>query len=248
MRTRDMTVDEIVAALRHSSIPSIIVEGTDDVMIYRWILLDAGISDDRLFPCTGRNNLLKVFSRRNEFPSTPTLFIADKDVYVYSGIPSEYSDVFFTYGYSIENDLYYGRSIDQLLTKEETKSYEKARMNFIRYYGCQLENLKGNRPYNFRLSPFVILDSNYELVTDKVEYTFTEPTQETCYYLLNNYDMVVRGHSVFQLLQRFLSKSGRDVTHSTRSLYELCYRMYKTKHVNRIQNTIEEFCMNNGKL
>ena len=248
MRTRDMTVDEIVAALRHSSIPSIIVEGTDDVMIYRWILLDAGISDDRLFPCTGRNNLLKVFSRRNEFPSTPTLFIADKDVYIYNGIPAEYSDVFFTCGYSIENDLYYGRSIDQLLTKDESKNYEKARKNFIRYYGCQFEKLKENRPYNFCLSPFVILDSNYELVTDKVENTFSEPTQETCNYLLDNYDLVVRGHSVFKLLQLFLSKSGRDVTHSTHSLYEMCYRMHKTKYVDRIHNIIKWFCMNNGKL
>ena len=234
MKSKDLTVDEIVAALRHSSIPSIVVEGSDDVMIYRWILRDADISDERLFPCTGRNNLLKVFSRRNEFPSTPTLFIADKDVYVYNGIPTEYSDVFFTWGYSIENDLYYGRSIDQLLTKEENKSYEKAIKNFIRYYGCQFEKLKENRHYNFRLSPFVILDSNYELVTDKVENNFSEPTQETCNYLLDNYDLVVRGHSVFQLLQLFLSKSGRDVTHSTHSLYELCYRMYKTKYVDRV--------------
>lgn len=242
MKSKDLTVDEIVAALRHTSIPSIIVEGKDDVMIYRWILRDAGISDDRLFPCTGRNNLLKVFSRRNEFPRTPTLFIADKDVYVYNGIPTDYSDVLFTWGYSIENDLYYGRSIDQLLTKEETKSYEKARKNFIRYYGCQLEKLKENRPYNFRLSPFVILDSNYELVTDKIEHTFTEPTQETCNYLLDNYDLVVRGHSVFQLLQLFLSKSGRDATHSTHSLYELCYRMHRTQYMGRIQNEIEKFC------
>jgi hypothetical protein len=242
MKSKDLTVDEIVAALRHTSIPSIIVEGKDDVMIYRWILRDAGISDDRLFPCTGRNNLLKVFSRRNEFPRTPTLFIADKDVYVYNGIPTDYSDVLFTWGYSIENDLYYGRSIDQLLTEEETKSYEKARKNFIRYYGCQLEKLKENRPYNFRLSPFVILDSNYELVTDKIEHTFAEPTQETCNYLLDNYDLVVRGHSVFQLLQLFLSKSGRDATHSTHSLYELCYRMHRTQYMGRIQNEIEKFC------
>lgn len=242
MKSKDLTVDEIVAALRHTSIPSIIVEGKDDVMIYRWILRDAGISDDRLFPCTGRNNLLKVFSRRNEFPQTPTLFIADKDVFVYNGIPTKYSDVFFTCGYSIENDLYYGRSIDQLLDKEEAKHYDKARNNFIRYYGCQLEKLRKNCPCDFSQSPHVILDSNYNLITENIEYTFTEPAQETCNYLLNNYDLIVRGHSVFSLLQLFLSKPKRDATHSTRSLYELCYRMYHTQYMDRMQNKIEEFC------
>lgn len=244
---KDLTVDEIIAALRHSSIPSIIVEGKSDVMIYRWILHDVGVSDAQLFPCTGRNNLLKVFSRRNEFQDTPTLFIADKDTYVYNGIPAEYSDVLFTEGYSIENDLYYGRSIDQLLNKVETNNYEKARKSFIRYYGCQLEKLRKNNPYDFGQSPHVILDSKYELVTDKVEYNFIEPVQETYEFLLENYDLVVRGHSIFSLLQLFLSNSKRDVKYSTISLYELCYRIYRTKYIDRIQNEVERFNGINSK-
>ena len=238
---KDLTIDEIIAALRHSSIPSIIVEGKDDLVIYRWILHDAGVSDAQLFPCTGRNNLLKVFSRRSEFENTPTMFIADKDIYVYNGVPSEYSGVLFTEGYSIENDLYFGRNIENLLSKGESKDYEKARKSFVRYYGCQFEKFKAGSNYNFSQSPYVILDSNYELIVDKVENTFIEPTKKICDYFLDNYDLVVRGHSIFSLLQLFLSKSGRDVGHSTKSLYETCYRMHRTKYMNRIQSEVEKF-------
>lgn len=238
---KDLTVDEIIAALRHSSIPSIVVEGKDDVMIYRWILHDAGVPDAHLFPCSGRNNLLKVFSRRSEFANTPTMFIADRDIYVYCCVPADYSGVLFTEGYSIENDLYFGRKIEKLLSKVEFNKYEKARKSFVRYYGCQFEKFKAGGKYDFSQSPYVILDSNYELIVDKVENTFIEPTKTTCDFLLNNYDLVIRGHSIFSLLQLFLSKAGRDVGHSTKSLYETCYRMLRTKYLDRIQSEVERF-------
>jgi len=241
MKSKDLTVEEIVAALRHSSIPSIIVEGPDDVMIYRWILSDAGISDDRLFPCTGRNNLLQVFNRRNEFPKTPTLFIADKDVFVYSAVPVEYSDILFTEGYSIENDLYYGKAIEQLLRKDETVQYEKAKYNFIRYYGSQYENMREGIQFNYRQTPHELLDSNYELIEERIKTSFKEPLKSTCDYLLDNYDLMVRGHSIFLLLTKFLSAAKRDVKHSTNSLYEQCYRIHRTKYMDKIRDEIVRF-------
>lgn len=241
MSSKYMSVDEIVAALGHTSIPSIIIEGKEDLMVYRWIVEDVLGTDVSLFPCGGRNTLFEVYNRRGEFKSTPTLFIADKDVYVYGFIPPQYSDIFFTEGYSLENDLYFGRGVESLLSKVEAKNYQKARDNYIRYYGCQLEKLKNGGLYCLTQTPHELLDDKNDLIKDKVQYTFKEPSTNTFKSLSNNYDLLFRGHSIFLLLTYFLSKSGRAVTHSTKSLYELCYRTYKSKYINRLQDKIKEF-------
>ena len=56
-----LTEDEIVELLKRSSLTSVIVEGKDDMTIYRWIEEKIGISKANFLPCGGRNTLLKVF-------------------------------------------------------------------------------------------------------------------------------------------------------------------------------------------
>lgn len=67
MPVQVMTVDELVASLRRTTLPTVLVEGSDDMNVYRWI-------EDRLDPaqvsiltCGGRNTLLQVYERRAEF-------------------------------------------------------------------------------------------------------------------------------------------------------------------------------------
>ncbi len=104
------TVKEVVSILSHSSKQTILVEGPDDRMVYR--LLKQHIKPLKAFPidCGGRNNLLSIYEQRNQFSHLKTVFLADKDLYVFLGIPDEYSDVLWTTGYSIENDIYAGSS------------------------------------------------------------------------------------------------------------------------------------------
>jgi hypothetical protein len=106
------TVNELVSMLRHSSEPTILVEGPDDIMVYRWLKQHIEPLKASPIDCGGRQNLLSVYERRNEFSHVKTVFLADKDLYVFLGIPEEYSDVLWTTGYSIENDIYAG-SINQ---------------------------------------------------------------------------------------------------------------------------------------
>ncbi len=55
-----LTADELVATLIHTTLPTILVEGTQDMTIYRWLENHIGLSNTDILPCGGRNNLLAV--------------------------------------------------------------------------------------------------------------------------------------------------------------------------------------------
>ena len=49
--------------------------------------------------------------------------MADKDLWLFSGIPPDYPDIIWTEGYSIENDLYAGASLEDLLNADEVDEH-----------------------------------------------------------------------------------------------------------------------------
>jgi len=115
-----LTEEELVSTLKHTRIPTILVEGKDDVKIYRWLENDINesyLSHVDILPCGCRNTLMKLYALRLSFSNL--VFIADKDQYVYGTIPPEYSDIVFTTGYSIENDLYAGKRIEDLFDTQD---------------------------------------------------------------------------------------------------------------------------------
>ena len=62
MPRQDLTVDELVAALGRSQLPTVIVEGQVDIQIYRWI--EESISNRKvdIQSAGGRNNLLRTYA------------------------------------------------------------------------------------------------------------------------------------------------------------------------------------------
>ena len=72
-----LTEEELKSTLKHSSIPTIIVEGKDDLKIYRWIEEDINASATMhidIMPCGCRNTLIKLYNSRSDFKKV--LFIA----------------------------------------------------------------------------------------------------------------------------------------------------------------------------
>ena len=172
-------------------------------------------------PCYGRENLLALFNRREEIKSCKLVFVADKDTYVYSKVPAEYNEIIWTSGYSIENDVYEGRKIEQLLDKKEVVKFEKALTTFIQYYAFQLENFRNRRLFQFEHHPKNILGKDYSLNLEAIkQYKYTEPTTETIDYLTADYDLLIRGKTLLDLLIIFLSHPKRLVKHSRSSLLE----------------------------
>jgi hypothetical protein len=77
---KNLSVDEIIAFLNHSTLPTILVEGDDDRVVYRWLEQLIPWQEGVFEPCGGREKLLKVYSRRSEL-KVNTVFLADQDMW-----------------------------------------------------------------------------------------------------------------------------------------------------------------------
>lgn len=226
-----MTVDEIIDTLKRSSLTTVLVEGVDDVLIYRWIEDEIGIVNANFFPCGGRDKLLQIFDRRAEFSELKTVFVADKDTFVYVNPPEKYSEIIWTNGYSIENDLYFGRKIESLLSREENKIFLQSLNSFVNYYAFEIQNFLDDKDYQFRHHPqHIICELKQTIKEDFLqERNFTVARTEIKNNLSNNYDVLIRGKSLFALITRLLNKKGRSVKHSKKTLLEHCYRTHKSE-------------------
>ncbi len=227
----ELTVDEIIETLKRSSLTTVLVEGVDDVMIYRWLEDEIGIHNANFFPCGGRNNLLEIYERRAEFSELKTIFVADKDAYVYINPPEEYNDVIWTNGYSIENDLYYGRGIELLFSSDEREIFLKSLNSFIEYYSFEIENFQNHREYSFKNHPqHILCDIQHSIKQEFLqEINFVKANDNIINNVKENYDVLIRGKSLFALLTRILSHRNRDIKHSKASLLEHCYRTHKSE-------------------
>lgn len=238
----EITVDEIIETLKRSSLTTVLVEGVDDVMIYRWLEDEIGIHKASFLPCGGRENLLKIYERRAEFSNLTTVFVADKDSYVYINPPKKYSDIIWTNGYSIENDLYYGRNIERLFSKDEKEVFTKSLNNFIEYYAFEVENYLNQKEFSFRNHPQHILCDVQHIVKQDFlkKINFVKSDSEIENKLKANYDILIRGKSLFALVTRILSNKNRQIKHSKVSLLEHCYRTHKSEMFNRLLIEIEK--------
>lgn len=236
----ELTVDEIVETLKRSSLTTVLVEGVDDVMIYRWLEDEIGIHKANFFPCGGRGILLEVFKRRSEFNHLTTVFVADKDTFVYINPPEEYNEIIWTNGYSIENDLYYGRGIEQLLSKTEKDIFLKSLNSFIEYYSFEIENFLNHKEFTFRNHPQHLICDLQHIVKQSFleEINFVKPRQEIINNLKENYDILIRGKSLFALITRILSSKNRLIKHSKASLLEHCYRTHNSEMFIKLLDSI----------
>ncbi len=219
----DLSIDEIIALLKKTSLPTIIVEGTDDIIVYRHMeesLSAIGIS---VLPVGGRKNVLGVFSRRGDLPKAVTIaFIADQDVWVHIGIPGEYIDdhLIFTSGYSIENDIYIDGELWKLLIKDELTKFEAEVSEFLRWYALALSRHLQDPSNNIKLHPNHVLnpDQQPSLLSLRSGESYPNELYEA---LSKNYQKNLRGKSLMALLVRHTSYKGREPHHNDKALMEI---------------------------
>ena len=221
------TVDELVAALRQSRLPTVIVEGKDDMHIYRWVEGRIGSQNANVLPAGGRNNLLSVYQRRNEYAHLPVAFVADRDLWLFSGIPPIYQDVIWTQGYSIENDLYAGADLESLLEAEEAREHQQVLDSIIEWFAFEVEEYLGDREAQVdkhcnEIVPIGETEMDHSFRNSR---GFHPPDQALHQQIRAAYRLQLRGKSLFQVLVRFLSAPDRNVKHSTFGLYEIAFKM-----------------------
>lgn len=218
----DYSVDEIVALLKKTSLPTIVVEGSDDVIVFRHLedrLANLGVD---VLPATGRSKLLQVFERRDEFKaSTKVVFIADRDTWVHTGIPSKYLDdiLILTDGYSIENDVYRDGDLESLLIASEREVFFWELDMFITWYSLALSRSLDGLHANIDLHPNQIfqegsLDTLLQMRDDEF-YPHALKGE-----IKSNYARILRGKSLLNLLVRQTTRPGRQPAHKPQALLE----------------------------
>lgn len=254
-----MTADEIIASLRNSTLPTIFVEGKDDMSIYRQIEKKFGTRKVNFLPCGGRNTLLQIFDRKNELPNIITLFIADKDMWVVSPIPNQYNEIHFTHGYSLENDLYLdGKHIlDGLLDENELNVKKETLDSVIEWFTHEVDLYLSGQVEDNRFAKITILNKEIMPIekhkfSEKFlsERQFQSPNSELHKEIYTNYAQKLRGKFIFQIYRRIFEHFRKEkdkyaTIYSDAQLFDLCYREgvkaeNENSNINRVIEIIKQ--------
>jgi hypothetical protein len=215
-----MTPSEIIAAVKHSGLPTILVEGVQDKEALR--LLDSLTGKTgKVICCSGRETLFAVWERRAELTGKCIAFVADRDLYVIGRIPAEYRGIIFTDGYSLENDMLESKRWVSLQDDDDKEHYERMTALNIDHFWVQIRAFidKGTPPQ--WMSPSRLQEDNFALSqNDKQE-------QDKCrlYRRIAAHPIrYVRGKNMLNAVHHSLCHKGRQNKFSPRQILELCIR------------------------
>ncbi|MEF8750054.1 MAG: DUF4435 domain-containing protein [Candidatus Accumulibacter propinquus] len=159
--SNDLSVNEIISTLRRSSLPTVVVEGSDDIVVHRRLedrLAHLGVS---VFPVGGRDKVISAFDRRGELPAgAKVVFVADQDTWVYSSVPPAYAhpNIVFTAGYSIENDVFVDGNLDAILAAQDERAFRQDLATFVDWYALALTRHLADCRNPIALHPEQVLD------------------------------------------------------------------------------------------
>ena len=246
MLQRHPTVDELVSTLRRSKLPTVVVEGGDDMQIFRWMEDLLKVHEVDVLGVGGRPNLLAVYDRKSEFEHLPVAFIADQDKELFTQLPAGYEDIIWTQGYSIENDLYAGAepSLESLMDPDEVDEHKQVLDTIVKWFAFEVEEfLTGRTPeFNHHCNEVVPqgqteIDNNF-----RQRRGFRCPNSELLQKIKDAYQLQLRGKLLFQMLVRFLSKSNRRVKHSLHGLYEIAFKMTPCTAYGFLGHSLKQDC------
>lgn len=229
MLKRHPTVDELVSTLRRSKLPTVVVEGRDDMQIFRWIEDLIEVPEIDILAAGMRSNVLAVYDRRSEFTHLPVAFIADRDKELFTQLPTNYEGIIWTEGYSIENDLYAGAepSLESLMDPHEVDEHEKVLDTVVEWFAFEVEEFLSGRVPEFRCHcNEVVPQGQTEMGDEFCQRRGFRPPNVTIYQQIKGaYQLQLRGKQLFQVLVRFLRASHRSAKYSYHGLYEIAFKM-----------------------
>jgi len=220
-----LTVDELIIGLRDTNIPTILVEGVDDIWIYRELrsILEANHIDVQ--SCGGRNNLIQVFERRLELGRARVAFIADRDFWIYSDIPVVYSGISFSRGYSIENDLLAEYNYRTLVGSSRMTQFDEKLRLVLEWYCHEVRNGLSGRGSSLAESIYRLFTKagvvNNEFLAERC---FTHIDDGVFHGVLSNVDLMLRGKTLLQFICWFLGRVSKRSHYSGDTLLDICVK------------------------
>lgn len=244
-----MTVTEIIASLEHSTLPSVIVEGDDDIIVYREIENYIKHTIDVL-NVGGRDKVLQIYdeiSNRPGLQNKTLIFIADQDTWCNTGVPADYQSeiLIFTTGYSLENDVFVDFGCQQIIDKHQNKDkFFDEKDKYLHWYALALQaTLKNKRerevsnqasqiPEDRQLSRPLknILHPNYQqLVSLKEDETYPNQLKQN---LKDGFPFSIRGKALLELFIRSCKY------HHSKAMFEQV-AIKRGDHIERIFREVE---------
>lgn len=252
----DLFVKKLINDLRKNSLPTIIVVGKDNANLIEKLVKHygvkefLGVKEVKVMSIPKRDNLLSFYERRDEFVHIlPVAFIADREMWSFTGTPEHYADIVLTRGYSLENDLYVDANLELLLEPHETWRHRQVLNSTIEWFAFEVEEFLRGKPVKmgFKLSEIV---PEGELKLDKgfcQRRKFRQPSPKLVQHIKEKYQLLLPGNFLFQVLTRFLSSRGRDFNFNVtdHSLYDIALTMLDSQLQSTLYSLMQEIM---GKL
>lgn len=229
MPKANYTPEELVQILKRSNTPTIVCEGDDDVIALRQVSEDLGVTNVTILPCGGKDTLINVFRRRFEIKHHLVIFFADKDMWYFSGIPDEFDQIIFTWGYSIENDIYAFSDIGRILTGDEKRIFDDAVKLLSIWFACERRNFLNGNEHHCDVNSRKILDTTLTNFDPDFRSRYSHGLSFNCesQQIFAEFEFELRGKNIFQLLAAILSRPGRRSKYSKDNILEVALTFCK---------------------
>lgn len=228
MASEVMTVDDWVTVLsdNHTNIPTVIVEGKNDIPIYRRIERYIGVQNADVIQVGGRNNLLSLYKKRKKFAQLPVAFVADRDLWLFSGISQDYPDIIWTEGYSIENDLYVGADLEKVLNANDVDEHRQVLDSIIEWFAFEVEEDLAGREAQVATGCNKVVPLGQTEMDQGFRQCrgFRPPDQKLHRQIKGAYQFQLRGRLLFEMLIRFLNAHPGS-QYSVERLHETAFEM-----------------------
>lgn len=240
MRRIELTIDEIIAVVKRSRLPTVLCEGKGDLYFLRQVESRFGSIKVNFLPCGGRMNVLSAHDRRSEIQHENVAFLADLDMWLLSEIPARYEDVIFTIGYSIENDCIDWDKVEDLMSEQERDKYLITLNQIVDWFASEHARYCQGLPYVVSLHVSQIFDIASLTILTTASARIAQSTAETRMVnsIRRNYRQALRGKTLLDLCLQLLNKPGRASKYSRENLFEISLKLGQTLGAQRLVEEI----------
>jgi hypothetical protein len=170
------------------------------------------------------------------------IFLADRDLWVFTGVPQEFSHrkIIYTAGYSIENDLYCDGLIEDFLDRQEKQEFNSELLQLIHWYSFAVARILSGLASSIKDHPNRILDQSGNLDrTYMASIGFTEKDERIFDLVQNDYRRLLRGKNLVELIMRKLSARDRVAKFGRSQIMEIGASR-RGPHMQRISSEIRD--------
>ena len=235
------SVPEIISTIKRSDLLNVIIEGKDDILVYRKLEKIYFDQDLSLIVAGCRPNVLKVFEEiKDSNELNNCIFIVDQDTWIINGIPQKYihDRILTTTGYSIENDVYIDTKIEEIIdTHKDISEYRDHLQKYLKLFTLAI-----SRKSTLKITPFKFFESEISInsfITLNDGELFNEELHQD---FVDNYLYKLRGKNLLSLGAWFLNDKSSTGYFNTQSWMIQTPISIDNGHIQNLFNKVGELC------